>query len=218
MKASGAVSSTSRVRASERSSSWARSLKRRSSERDQEAGEQRRADGEQPAHDRAVGILDRQHDRVRDGHDRHVGERLDRPEEVERVQRRPHVEQRVERATGPRSSSRGSRSAMPESEHRVDVPVADVLARSPRPPRPPRSPPMRAARARGRSPRPSAGTTSVSSPRSAPAAEQVGDRASLDADVEELRERPHRSKPRKRCRRLAPRGARAPRGIRPRAA
>ena len=32
MKASGAVSSTSRVRASERSSSWARSLKRRNSE------------------------------------------------------------------------------------------------------------------------------------------------------------------------------------------
>jgi hypothetical protein len=36
-------------------------------------------------------------------------------------------------------------------------------------------------------------------------------------DVEELRQGPHRRKPRKRRRRLAPRGARAPRGIRPRA-
>ena len=64
--------------------------------RDQQAGDQRRAHGQQPAHDGAVRLDQDQHDRVAHRDQRHVGERDGQPEEVEGVQRRPRVEDRVE--------------------------------------------------------------------------------------------------------------------------
>ena len=217
MNASGAVSSTSRVRASERSSSWARSLKRRNSEEIRRpassgvptASNQRTIalSGSWIASTIAYETAD----------DRHVGERLDQAGRS-RTRRAPPTCRAAGRAsTGPRSSSRGSRSGRRRRAPRgcasrgrarrsTQTTAATTIAAD-------------ASSTSARSFTSSeCGNTSVSSPRSAPAAEQIGDRASLDADVEELRQRPHRRKPRKRCRRLAPRGARAPRGIRPRAA
>ena len=183
---------------------------------DEQPGEQWGAHRQQPAHDRAVGGLDHEHDRVRDRHHHHVSERLDRPEEVEGVERRPHVEQRVERGR-PRVVVREAHDQHAGDEHHVDVPVANVVAARPD---------HRGDQDRRRREQHQREVVHLvrvrehqgEQPEDRARPEQIGDRARLDADVEQLRKGPHRREPRKRCRRLAPRGARAPRGIRPRAA
>ena len=81
-----------------RSSSSARGrCSRRSSEEISRPATQRRAHREQPAHDGLSGSWIASTIAYDDRHERHLGERLDEREEVEGVERRPHVEQRVER-------------------------------------------------------------------------------------------------------------------------
>ena len=65
--------------------------------RDQQPDHERRAEDEHEADRRVRRVVDAQHDPVRDPDEREVRERRRRREEVERVQRRPHVDQRVQR-------------------------------------------------------------------------------------------------------------------------
>jgi hypothetical protein len=98
--------------------------------RDQEPGDERRAHGEQPAHDDHVGVLDGQHHGVRDRQEGHLGERLDEWEEVERVERRPHVEQRVERGR-PGVVIGEADDHRARGEHGVHVPVTQAVRAEP---------------------------------------------------------------------------------------
>ena len=116
--ASGAVSSSSRMRDSLWRSSRVRASVRRRLAPDpgeqaghQEPGHGGRADRERPAQQRAV--LDDEHHRVAHADEGELRERRPHREEVEGEERGPRVEQRVEQRHAPRRGWRARRSPCP---------------------------------------------------------------------------------------------------------
>jgi hypothetical protein len=185
--------------------------------RDQEARDQRRPHREQPPNRGAHRVLDRKHHRVGHADVADVGEREAEAEEVEGVQRRPRVEQRVERRRAG-VVVREAEDGRAGGEDHVKLPFAHPVGLD--------------VDQRGHEDgdggedvqlhvlhRLVVGQDERQQTERRPGYEQVGERARLDAEVEQLRQLPHRiGKPTPPVRRHGQTGAPTPRGTRPRGA